>query len=329
MDLPAEPLQPPPVAEPGPPAPAAALPPDLPLLAYFVVVAGLYTLAGGLAEFFFLPLGIWWNQILLFIVPTVLLLRAKGFRAGRFLRFHRLPAKRQGPLVLAISVAVFFSASALMAACEDVAPRSWVDKFDLSKILDSIHGPWQVVLFASVVIGAPLAEEVVFRGYLLPALRQRMELHEAVFVQALLFSAVHMDPIGFLPRLLLGLVFGYLVAMTGSLWSSVFAHALNNGVSTVLFFVYGPGPDSEVAPESPLQALLLSLGMGLAVFGLLSWLRTVTPEEPLPPTQDPDARSNTRPAFADFYVVLWGSAVVTSLAAFAVAWRFLPNLPKL
>jgi hypothetical protein len=55
----------------------------------------------------------------------------------------------------------------------------------------------------------------------------------------------------------------------------------------------------------------------------------VTPEEPLPPTQDPDARSNTRPAFADFYVVLWGSAVVTSLAAFAVAWRFLPNLPKL
>ncbi len=309
------------------PPPAEPARPQLPVVTYFLCVAVLYAFVGGVAQFYFLPLGIWWSQILFFIVPTVLLLHAMGFRAGRFLRFDRLPARRQRLLVLAVSVAVFFSASALMAACEGIAPRSWVDRFDMSKILDSVHGPWQVVLFASVVIGAPVAEETVFRGYLLPVMRQNLGLGSALVVQAILFSAIHADPIGFVPRLLLGLVFGYLVTLTGSLWSSILAHSLNNSVSTVLFFLYGPGRDSEVAPDSPVEALLLSLGMGLVVFALLWWLRAVTPTEPPSPVEDPEARAASVPGLARSLrsAFVWGLSVALTLAAFAVASQFLPK----
>jgi hypothetical protein len=325
MDLPLEPSQPLPM----PPVPVSDPQPRqqplLPAFTYILVVAGLYTLLGAVAQVYFLPLGIWWSQILLFITPTVLLLRAKGFQARRFLRFDRLPARGQQLLVVAISVAVFFSASWLMGACEELAPPGW--EVDISKILASVHGPWQVVLFASVVIGAPLAEETVFRGYLLPALRQRMGLGLALGVQAVLFSLVHGDPVGFLPRVLLGLVFGCLVTLTGSIWSSVFAHALNNGISTVLFFAYGPGPNSEAAPDDPRTALLLSLGAGLVVLGLVAWLRSITPNEPLAPTEDPDSRT-TSPQAAQTLRLAWGWSltVVFSLAAFAVAAKIVGRL---
>jgi len=318
MDLPPE-LPPLPVAPEPPPR-------ELPTVSYFLILAGLYTLLGSVAQACFLPIGIWWSQLALFIVPTVLLLRALGFRARRFLRFDRLPAKAQLLPTLAICVAVFFCASALMAACEEIAPAGWADRFDISKILDSIHGPWQVVLFASVVVGAPLAEETVFRGYLLPALRQRLGLQPAILVQALLFSLIHLDPIGFMPRLILGLVFGYLVTVTGSIWSSVFAHALNNGVSTVLFFVYGPGPSGEAAPDDPRQALLLSLGAGVAVMGLAKWLQAVTPVEPVPPTEDPEGRG-VPPALAQSLrsAFVWSVGVAVSLGAFGLAAWLLPK----
>jgi hypothetical protein len=147
-----------PLLEPPPPPTAPAAPArQLPAFTYIAVVAALYALLGSVAQAAFLPLGIWWCQILVFFVPTVLLLRSQGFRAQRFLRLDRLPARGQWLPVVAIGVAVFFSASALMAVCEGIAPAGWVDRFDLSKILDTVHGPWQVVLFASVVVGAPLA----------------------------------------------------------------------------------------------------------------------------------------------------------------------------
>ncbi|MHB8420149.1 MAG: CPBP family intramembrane glutamic endopeptidase [Myxococcales bacterium] len=297
------------------PPPEAALRP-LPALGYFLFVAGLYVALGSIAQAWFLPLGIWWSQIFLFFLPTALALRARGFKPLRFLRFDRLPARGQILPAAATALAVFFSASALMSACEDVAPARWVEHFDISRVLDTVHGPWQAVLFASVVVGAPLAEETVFRGYLQPAIAARTGLPRAILIQALLFSLVHMDPIGFLPRLLLGVCFGELVALTGSLWTSVFAHALNNGISTVLFFLYGPGPAGEAAPQDPRWALLLSLVAGALVYLLLVWLRRATPAAPPEPTADPSARTAEPPRAQSFgWAAAWSAAVVFGLAA--------------
>jgi len=308
-------LSPEPSALPPLPPVEPALRP-LPTATYFLFVAGLYVLLGSIAQSWFLPLGIWWSQIFLFFVPTVLVLRARGFRPLRFLRFDRLPAGRQLLPAALTALAVFFSASALMAACEDISPARWVERFDVSRILNTVHGPWQVVLFASVVVGAPLAEETVFRGYLQPALASRVGLQRAILIQALLFSLVHMDPIGFLPRVLLGVAFGQLVVLTGSLWSSIFAHALNNGISTVLFFLYGPGPAGEAAPEDPRWALLVSLAAGAAVYGLLVWLRRATPAPPPVPTEDETVRTAEPPRGQSLgWAAAWSAVVVFGLAA--------------
>ncbi|MDY0160908.1 MAG: CPBP family intramembrane glutamic endopeptidase, partial [Bacteroidales bacterium] len=61
----------------------------------------------------------------------------------------------------------------------------------------------------------------------------------AVIVAAILFSAIHFQFYGFVPRVLLGAFFGYLVILTNSIWPAVWAHFLNNSIAVVSYFVFG------------------------------------------------------------------------------------------
>lgn len=73
------------------------------------------------------------------------------------------------------------------------------------------------------------AEELFFRGGLQKLLMcTRMNPHVAIWLAATIFSLFHLQIYGFVPRLLLGAFFGYLMWWSGSLWLPVIAHALNN-----------------------------------------------------------------------------------------------------
>lgn len=76
-----------------------------------------------------------------------------------------------------------------------------------------------------------LSEELFFRGMLQKILVNRpMNIHLAIWTTAIIFSAVHLQFYGFIPRLLLGAFFGYLAWMGNSLWLPIIAHALNNSL---------------------------------------------------------------------------------------------------
>lgn len=73
-----------------------------------------------------------------------------------------------------------------------------------------------------------LAEELMYRGVIQPAIVHRWGAAWGIGVTAGLFSFFHMEPAGLLPRFLMGAWFGYLAWRTRSLWASTWAHALNN-----------------------------------------------------------------------------------------------------
>jgi uncharacterized protein len=84
-----------------------------------------------------------------------------------------------------------------------------------------------------------IGEEFMFRGLLQRLLREWLgNIHIAIFISAFLFSAMHMQFYGFFPRMLLGIMFGYLFYWSGSLWVPVCAHFINNG-SAVIFSYLG------------------------------------------------------------------------------------------
>ena len=88
-------------------------------------------------------------------------------------------------------------------------------------------------LFIMAVM-AGVSEECFFRGAMLGMLAAgRRNVHLAVWVVAIVFSAFHFQFSGFVPRMLIGAWFGYLFVRTQSLWVPIFAHAINNSLVVV------------------------------------------------------------------------------------------------
>jgi len=97
------------------------------------------------------------------------------------------------------------------------------------------------MLFDLLVIGllTAIAEEFLFRGCVQTIFtRWTKSKHWGIWIAAILFSAFHMQFFGFLPRLLLGVFFGYFVAWSGSIWTSVWGHFINNGSAVVITYLF-------------------------------------------------------------------------------------------
>ena len=103
-----------------------------------------------------------------------------------------------------------------------------------------MNGLWDVisnVLFIGLFTA--IAEEFMFRGVLQTIFyRWTKNIHAAIWITAILFSAFHMEFFGFLPRLLLGLFFGYFVAWSGSIWTGVWAHFINNATIVIVTYLF-------------------------------------------------------------------------------------------
>jgi len=95
-----------------------------------------------------------------------------------------------------------------------------------------------------IMIGvlAAIGEELLFRSVLIRLFREWTgNVHVAVFLSAVVFSAFHLQFFGFLPRFLLGLIFGYLFVWSGSVWLPVVAHFINNASAVVVYYLVNTG----------------------------------------------------------------------------------------
>jgi membrane protease YdiL (CAAX protease family) len=97
------------------------------------------------------------------------------------------------------------------------------------------------MLMKLTVVGllTAIVEEFMFRGCIQTILlKWTKNPHAAVWIAAALFSAFHLEFFGFLPRLLLGALFGYFVVWSGSVWPAVWGHFINNGTAVVVSYLY-------------------------------------------------------------------------------------------
>lgn len=112
---------------------------------------------------------------------------------------------------------------------EDEAARATV-------MLLTVRQPYDfVVNLVMIAIVPAIAEELMFRGGVQRSLMKMFNnQHVAIWITAIIFSAIHMQFFGFFPRLFLGALFGYIYVWTKSLWYTMFAHFLNNGYAVCM-----------------------------------------------------------------------------------------------
>jgi uncharacterized protein len=100
-------------------------------------------------------------------------------------------------------------------------------------------------------------EELIFRGGFQPIFtRWFRNYHVAIWLTAIIFSSIHFQFYGFLPRMFLGALFGYLFVWSGSLWLPILGHFLNNALAVFTAYWYqqqGLSIDKmfESEPSSP------------------------------------------------------------------------------
>jgi membrane protease YdiL (CAAX protease family) len=93
----------------------------------------------------------------------------------------------------------------------------------------AVHGVDVVVLMVVVVIGAPIVEELFYRGLVLRSIEKRFGSPAiAVVASSVVFSALHFQPYDFLPIALFGLLVAVLAARTGRLGPGIWAHVAFN-----------------------------------------------------------------------------------------------------
>ncbi len=122
-------------------------------------------------------------------------------------------------------------------------------------------------VFIITIVAAAL-EELFFRGVLQRILADYIDPHKAIFISAFLFSTIHMQFFGFLPRLALGIFFGYLYWRSNRLLVPVFAHFLFNGLQIGAYYYSSQLKSSPDVNDTVAFPVALTLSSTLLFFTL-------------------------------------------------------------
>jgi len=217
------------------------------------------------------------NHLTTFVLPALLFAwffyRKQWFR---FLRLDRQTAIANVLLGLFFIMATFPLAQWSFQLNKAMPLPEWANTMEDSAAglvtgLLSMNSVGELLFNLLIIALIPaLGEELLFRGVIQQKLAEwtrRPEL--AVWLAAMLFSAMHLQFQGFLPRLLLGAALGYLLLWTKNIWIPILAHFLNNGLQIVVaYFAEDQLKDLQAegtSPEIPLATAIFSAIFVLAI----------------------------------------------------------------
>ncbi len=119
-------------------------------------------------------------------------------------------------------------------------------------LITSDNIPALLLNLVMIALLPAIGEELIFRGIFQKILYRLFKSgHASVWFTAVIFSAIHFQFLGFIPRLILGLVFGYLFLWSGTLWLPVLAHFVNNAIPVVgtYFHLYDNVAQTQMLPD--------------------------------------------------------------------------------
>lgn len=195
------------------------------------------------------------QSIGLFIIPSLLLAILFGDNISSYLKLDRKPY--QTSIVLSIIIVCIASPfinfvgeinsnmtlPPALSSIEQWMRESEDTAEQLTKLFLKTDTIWGL-LFNILMIGVipAVGEELLFRGVIQRIFSEwTKNVHWGVWISAILFSALHFQFYGFIPRAILGAIFGYLLVWSGNLWLPVLAHFINNTVAVIAYYLYGEG----------------------------------------------------------------------------------------
>ncbi len=193
------------------------------------------------------------NQLGLFVFPPILFAYWASRKFAIYLHLNVKPQLK----VLVISTIIIFVALPFISWLGEINKNmslpewlsgieNWMERMEVESNqlivaflnVKSLSGMLFNVFMIAII--PAIGEEFLFRGVVLRLFKEwTKNIHFAVIISAILFSALHLQFYGFLPRLLLGIILGYMFVWSGSLWVPMLIHFINNAFAIV--FIYATG----------------------------------------------------------------------------------------
>lgn len=222
-----------------------------------------------------------WSSVGIFIVPPFLF----AYLSGNSLSFKSVSRQQ-----LMLTAVIMFFAMPLINGLS-----LWNEHLHLPAFLESVEA-WMraaeakamAITEAFLAVNTPLGlavniliiaiipalgEELLFRGVIQKELSKWSgKVHLSIWITAFLFSAMHLQFLGFFPRFLIGGLLGYMFYWSGSIWLPILAHFVNNAVAVILYYMVAKGrlaADVETigVNEGQTSMLLISfLSVGLLLY---------------------------------------------------------------
>jgi uncharacterized protein len=218
------------------------------------------------------------QDISLFVIPSfIILVMMKPKQAARLNEFKR-PLMMEVGLVIILAFCIFPITSFTGQINSAMHFPDWLsgvekwmaEKEDhanniLNRVMASPDFVSMILNLLIIAILPALGEELLFRGVLQKIFCNLFKSgHIAVWFTAFIFSTIHFQFFGFVPRFILGLVFGYLYFWSGTLWLPVISHFVNNAVPVIMAYIQGM--EKFNAPiDTPLWKQALSLPLPIII----------------------------------------------------------------
>jgi membrane protease YdiL (CAAX protease family) len=244
-----------------------------------VLTGFLFITVGVGAQMSNIAFGLWFAEVFVFFAAPFVVLRMAGYDAFKTAGLSR-PWVAGAVYGFVLGAVNFFAVVVpLQIISQRIAPKALVEMFDVSGIFKQ-QTPFELFgVVTGVCLAAPFCEEFFFRGLMQRGAEKALGARRALLATSIVFSAFHLDPIGFLARCELGFIFGLLMLRAGSIWPGVFAHLANNSVSVAIYFATrGSDEEEDLAWWMPLA--MFAAGAPL-MYGLWQlgkrWAAALTP----------------------------------------------------
>ncbi len=221
----------------------------------------------------------------MFVVPALFFAKLESKNWTEYLKLRGFPI-----ILILITVLIMFSSGPVLELSAQINKSmklpgflEGLEQWMLSKELEMAEMTKQLLKMNSAGVLAfnllmlavipAIGEELIFRGCLQKIFAKWTgNRHVAIWVTAIIFSAIHVQFYGFLPRMLLGALFGYLLVWGGTIWIPILAHFMNNAVAVITAYIYQRQGVSLEKLDQPDPVAFYVYIISFMACGALLWL---------------------------------------------------------
>lgn len=245
----------------------------------YLVMGVLLLTVGSIVQMKDIRIGLIITEYFLVLLPPIIFMMVKQINIAKFIRLNRLRIKH-GLLIIAITIlsypiALFFNLLVLTIL-------SKVGNISQPSIPTASNFTEYIILMLIISLSAGICEEVFFRGFIMRGYEGLGKI-QAIVVSAFLFGLFHFNIQNIVGPIVLGIVFGYLVYRTNSLYAGIIGHATNNGIAVTIGYLVNLADERLLQQElsavqqmpGTLQMVMstVAIGMVALVTGLSAfWL---------------------------------------------------------